>query len=355
MFSTTLNIDADRKEISSLFDCTIRKQIDLSVAITLLNRQKARYLERQNELYGEASNYYKQILHNTPYFIDKDFIIKYRTYRRLTNADINQAPILFPGTEVLEAIKDNFLGTVEDRQKLRNWGISSDLIELNRREAWFTENFIKFDRNTGTFYESDINFDNTTGIFFDSEWYDFYIDDLNVFDERPHWGEIETLFTEMEASLTARDKVKHFIETELTPTIEQLEQMIPTPANPPIATVDSTDNYKLSDWYKELSQENQTELDDILSDEKQPGFKPYIDKLFIKGYFKLDENYTPTLGKMTNANLKRLINKLTPQSINGKFVVWENFFDIDKPLKNCSDLENPKSFKEILKDLGIEE
>ena len=116
-------------------------------------------------------------------------------------------------------------------------------------------------------------------------------------------------------------------------------------------------DYKSSEWYGGLSQGKKDEIDNILKN--QPGFKPYMTDLYLKDYFSLDDNGNPILdndptnGKIPNSDLKRLIKKLTPMNIQGKFKAWENFFNTEY-IKNVSDIETSQKFTKILDDLGIE-
>lgn len=152
-------------------------------------------------------------------------------------------------------------------------------------------------------------------------------------------------------------EIEEYLKAEFDPVIIRLESLQdpPIPGRPAEQTDDMPDDYKLSDWYKKLSHDNQIEINKIL--EKQEKFRPYINKMFNKGYFAVDIDGNPALNtdKLKQADLKRLIKKLTPEGLYRKFKDWENFLDLEKPLKNCSDIEKSKSFIAILKDLGIEE
>lgn len=321
MFSTTLNdlnndwtlcnldeadkkklsscMEADRKEIHSLFDLTVRKQVDQPIALNLLKRQQGCYLQIRDSLHKWANNYYHWILDRTPYFIDKDFIGNYKIYRHFTNPDIEIAPVLYLNSSDLKAIEDYFV------EPLRDLRLSTDdyflVCERNEKEAWF------------------IKTDNKNGIHFNPEWYDYYVDNFDGYGEKkPHWAEIETLFTDMEGALYVRNKVKHFIETEFTPAIEQLEQMIPTateskPPTPP-QEIDSTDK----SWKENY--EAVVAVYDL--------FRKHLPILKDKGYIVINDKrktFTWNLHKARKSDLARYFSTIKPPKSRA---LWQEICDL---------------------------
>jgi len=174
---------------------------------------------------------------------------------------------------------------------------------------------------------------------------------LDIYDYEIHWVEWEIIEYLAQAYAAA-----WILINDIEILFLQAGQPIPKDNN--TDSIETPDlDYQLSEWYGSLSQDKQNEIDSILGN--QPGFKPYMTKLYVKGYFSIDDNGEPHLdndlkkGKIYNSDLKRLIKKLTPVNIRDKFKAWENFFDTDY-LKNVSEQETTQHYIEILKDLGIE-
>ena len=311
-------IPHDKEELKKLFEETIRGQIKTSVARALIFEQFWLYVDLEKKIKNNISLERQSIALATLPFIDDIFINDYvrgiKTYHK-------NSPL---------------------------WvSVSKDYPEV---KAFKTEDI--FESNSKRLI-----------IDFQEEVYNRLVDEANKSKgEEQHfvyWEEIDYSFGFILGYIEMLTEISALLNDDFTHTLKRLSTVRKaerrTSANLTKQNIIPTEDYKSSDWYKNLSLENQSELDDILSDNKQPGFKPYINMLFEKDYFTLDENYTPILGKISSPDLKRLIKKLTPQSVNGKYVEWERFFQLDdNTLKNCSEYENPKSFKNILKDLGID-
>lgn len=315
-------IEADKQEIHSLFDCTIRKQVDFPIALNLLEQQQSCYLQIKEKLHGWAKYHYNKIIDDTPYFIGKDFVTEYRNYRRWKNQDI-ETPVLYLISSDLKAIEDYFV------EPLRGYYLTEypDIIERNRKEAWF------------------IKTDDRNGIHFDSEWYNFYIDNLNGFIKAPHWEEIETFFTSLENTIDTRDSVRHFIETEFTPAIEQLKQNFLPPT---IKTEQNIANGK--PWQK-----NYEAVVNIY-----PEFKGHLSTLLEKGYI-IDENkatltWTTDKNKASKADLGRYFNRIKPDKFPTLWQEVKSLFGIDANVNFKSMIEktpSSKTFNELCKLLNI--
>jgi len=297
-------LETAKKEISKLFDDAIRSQDFRGIAITLMKKQKEYYSKCVELLEEEINHFKKRILSLALPCIDENFFNDYDFYRHFRNHPA--PPIKIPA----------WLGGSAGFKKM--------LLEILGK---LPSNLEFVDENT---------------VRFSPEIYNI-LKDLQGGSYK-EWECVNELFEDIYITRKAKGTIHMFLNNELNPTIEQLEQMIAAPT-----TEVEQDIANGKPW-----QENYKAVVRAF-----PDFGKHFDRLQEKGYITVDDNKARFTWNKGKAVLARYFDRITLDGYETQWSVVKALFENIKPADNLRAMvtRNPgsKEYSKLCDILGITE